>query len=95
MSDQQKVFDIASALEEIGFEMEHLKNLLILYYEHREDEIGGVDPEQPWTAQAALNRADLGLALLNAIETKTGGIAEALKKAEEEAYSLSRSMKTA
>ena len=95
MSDQKKVFSIASALEEIGIEMEYLKNLLILYFEHREDEIGGVDPEQPWTAAAALNRADLGLALLNAIETKTGSIAEAIKKAEEEAYTLSRSMKTA
>lgn len=95
MSDQKKVFAIASALEGIGFEMEHLINLLTLYYEHREDEIGGVDPEQPWTAAAALNRADLGLALLNAIETKTGSIAAALKKAEEEAYTLSRSMKTA
>ena len=95
MSDQQKVFSIASALEQIGFEMERLINLLILYYEHREDEIGGVDPEQPWTAAAALNRADLGLALLNAIETKTGSIAEAIKKTEAEAYTLSRSMKTA
>lgn len=46
MSDQKKVFSIASALEEIGIEMEYLKNLLILYFEHREDEIGGVDPEQ-------------------------------------------------
>lgn len=95
MSDQKKVFAIASALEEIGFEMEHLTNLLCLYYEHREDEMAGADPEQPWTVQAALNRADLGLALLNAIETKTGSIAAALKKAEEEAYTLSRSMKTA
>lgn len=95
MSDQKKVFSIASALEEIGIEMEYLKNLLILCFEHREDEIGGVDPEQPWTAAAALNRADLGLALLNAIETKTGSIAEAIKKAEEEAYTLNRSMKTA
>lgn len=32
---------------------------------------------------------------MNAIETKTGSIAEAIKKAEEEAYTLSRSMKTA
>lgn len=95
MSDQQKVFSIASALEAISFEIEHLTNLLCLYYEHREDEIAGVDPEQPWTAAAALNRADLGLALLNAIETKTGSIAAAIKKAEEEACTLSRSMKTA
>lgn len=95
MSDQQKVFSIASALEAISFEIEHLTNLLCLYYEHRENEIAGVDPKQPWTAAAALNRADLGLALLNAIETKTGSIAEAIKKTEAEAYTLSRSMKTA
>lgn len=94
MSDHQKVFNIATDLEDISIEMEQLTNLIILYFEHREDEMGGIDPEQPWTVQIALSRADLGLALLNAIETKTYSISAALKKAEEEACTLSRSMKT-
>lgn len=90
MDNHDKAFDLGSALESIGIEIETLTKLLCLYLEYREDEIGRVDPEQPWTTHLALNRANLGLALLNAIEAKTCSIAEDIKKAEEEAYSLSQ-----
>lgn len=69
-----KVANIAADLDCLVVEIEQLSDLLTLYDEHREEELNGVNPEEPWTVAVLLRRQSLGLSLLRAIEEKNRAI---------------------
>lgn len=51
-----KLMELASSIESLTVELEHLVNLLQIYDEHREDELQGVSMEEPYTVIALLAR---------------------------------------
>lgn len=84
--------DIASALDNIAIGLDELTALLQIYDEHRENELTGVDPKEPYTV-AVLIRQELGLALLRAIEDKANRLQELAASTMKRAYELARSTK--
>lgn len=85
--------DIGSALDDISIGLDELTDLLQLYDEHREDELAGVDPKEPYTAAVLIARQGLGLALLRAIEDKASRLQEFAASTTKKAYELARSTK--
>lgn len=85
--------DIVTNLDNISVGLEELTALLRLYDEHRGDELDAVDINQPWTVAVLINRKDLGLALLHAIEDKVAGIKVLTASTAQKAYDLARSTK--
>ena len=82
--------EIASALDNITIGLEELAALLQIYDEHREEELAGVDPKEPYTVAVLIARQDLGLALLRAIEDKANQLKELTAATMKRAYSLAR-----
>lgn len=82
--------DIASALDNIAIGLAELTALLQLYDEHRENELAGVDPKEPYTVAVLITRQELGLALLRAIEDKTNRLQELAAATMKRAYSMAR-----
>ena len=64
--------------------------MLQIYDEHREEELAGVDPKEPYTVAVLITRQELGLALLRAIEDKTNRLQELAAATMKRAYSLAR-----
>lgn len=87
------VSEMASTIDGLYIAIEELDNLLQLYDEHREGELDAVDIDQPWTVAVLINRKDLGLALLRAIEDKVAGIKDLTASTAQKAYDLARSTK--
>ena len=82
--------EIASALDNITIGLEELAALLQIYDEHREEELAGVDPKEPYTVAVLITRQELGLALLRAIEDKTNRLQELAAATMKRAYSMAR-----
>ena len=82
--------EIASALDNITISLEELAALLQIYDEHREEELAGVDPKEPYTVAVLITRQELGSALLRAIEDKTNRLQELAAATMKRAYSLAR-----
>lgn len=82
--------EIASALDNITISLEELAALIQIYDEHREKELAGVDPKEPYTAAVLITRQELGLALLRAIEDKANRLQELAAATMKRAYSLAR-----
>lgn len=85
--------DIASALDNIAIGLDELTALLQIYDEHRENELTGVDPKEPYTVAVLITRQELGLALLRAIEDKANLLQELAVSTMKRAYELARSTK--
>lgn len=85
--------DIASALDNIAIGLDELTALLQLYDEHRENELTGVDPKEPYTVAVLIARQELGLALLLAIEDKANRLQELAASTMKRACELARSTK--
>ena len=82
--------EIASALDNITIGLEELAALLQIYDEHREEELAGVDPKEPYTVAVLITRQELGLAMLRAIEDKTNRLQELAAATMKRAYSMAR-----
>lgn len=82
--------EIASALDNITIGLEELAALLQIYDEHREKELAGVNPKEPYTVAVLIARQELGLALLRAIEDKANHLRELAAATMKRAYSLAR-----
>lgn len=90
-----KLMELASSIESLTVELEHLVNLLQIYDEHREDELQGVSMEEPYTVIALLARQNLGAALLEDIEAKAQSIKAMAEDATKTGYELARSPEAA
>ena len=92
---KHELMELASSLESLTVELEHLASLLQLYVEHREDELGGVSIEEPYTIIGLLARQKLGEALLTALEDKTRIAKDLAEQAVKTGYELARSPEAA
>ncbi len=92
---KHELMELASNLESLTVELEHLTNLLQLYVEHREDELQGVSMDEPYTIIGLLARQNLGVALLDALESKAHHIKDLAEQATKNGYELARSPEAA
>lgn len=85
---------IVTDLDVISTYLEEVTALLQLYGEHKEDELRGVNPQEPWTVAVMIDRKNLGIALHHAIEDKVAEIKDLTDSTAQKAYDLARTAKS-
>ena len=87
---RQELMELASSIEVLSIEIESLNDLLQLYAEHREDELGGVSLEKPHTVISMLARQNLGASLLGAVADKASHIQKLSEDITKRGYGLAK-----
>ena len=86
--NRKSVFSLVSEMESVGIELDLLRDLMNLYDEFTGDEVGRLNPEEPWKTQCFVNRWDMSRALLRSIEEKIANISEMVKAVTKDGYDL-------